>query len=84
MTGIQGAGAALSNYNAGQDAIYGQQNNLLNFDANRALDNIDLARQSAGMVTGGTTTTYGSNTNNLLGNILGAGAAGLGAYSLWG
>ena len=84
MTGIQGAGAALSNYNAGQDAIYGQQNNLLNFDANRALDNIDLTRQSAGMATGGTTTTYGSNTNNLLGNILGAGAAGLGAYSLWG
>ena len=70
LTGINTGQTALTNLYAGQDSSYAKSNTLINYEPNRALDMIDIAKGAATMSpSGSTTTTMGGG--NPLGQLIG-------------
>ena len=70
LTGINTGQTALTNLYAGQDSSYANSNTLINYEPNRALDMIDIAKGAATMSpSGSTTTTMGGG--NPLGQLIG-------------
>ena len=81
--GLNVLSGANTNYNAGQDALYTNQNDILNWDKQRQIDNLTLQQQAAGMTTGGMTSTYGTGgQSNMLSQVGGTALTGAAVYSL--
>ena len=87
LTGLQTGQTALTNLFTGQDSNYAGQNTLMNYDANKALDMLDIAKGAATMSPSGSTTTTmggGGGLGQMVGQIGGSLATTTGLLSLAG
>ena len=87
LTGINTGQTALTNLYAGQDSNYAGQNTIMNYDANKALDMLDIAKGAATMSPSGSMTTTmggGGGLGQLVGQLGGSALTAGSLYSMVG
>lgn len=85
LTGLQTGQTALTNLFTGQDSSYANANTLINYEPNKALDMLDIAKGAATMSPSGSTTTTmggGGALGQLIGQVGGTGLTAGALYSM--
>ena len=85
LTGLQTGQTALTNLFTGQDSSYANANTLINYEPNKALDMLDIAKGAATMSPSGSTTTTmggGGALGQLVGQLGGTGLTAGALYSM--